>query len=196
MEKENNKKKKVKKQRYFIDDWLSEDSFKDWLRKDKSDNTKGRCAICQKSIELSSSGRSALTDHAKGAKHNEELRKVKSFFQKVKKTSQEQPVSTSSTEPEISTNQKTLESCVIKSEVTKAEIIWLLKTVDSGFSIRSNDDLSSMFMTMFPDSAIASQFQMARSKSMYELNHGLAPHFKSILVDTLKSSDIHVIFIR
>ena len=67
-----------------------------------------------------------------------------------------------------------------------------MKIVDSGFSLRSNDDSSNVFAAMFPDSAIALQLQMAHSKSMYELNHGLAPHFKSLLVETLQMSEIHV----
>ena len=43
----------------------------------------GKCVVCHKTIELSSSGRSALTDHAKGMKHKEALHKVKSFGEKV-----------------------------------------------------------------------------------------------------------------
>ena len=45
---------------------------------------------------------------------------------------------------------------------------------------------------LFPDSKIALQFRMARSKAMFEINHGLAPYFKTILNDTLKLSDIDV----
>ena len=85
MNMEKNKEKKVKKQRYFIEDWLSDDNFKDWLRKDWEDNTKARCILCNKSIELSSSGHSALTDHAKGAKHNEALKKLKFSLQNQKR---------------------------------------------------------------------------------------------------------------
>ena len=124
--------------------------------------------------------------------NNEALKKVKIFFAEPKKTSSSQPLVSSESRECLIEKQKTLESCVVKSEITKAEIIWLLKTVDSGFSLRSNDDLSDVFAAMFPDSAIALQFQMARSKSMYELNHGLAPHFKSLLVETLQMSEIHV----
>ena len=72
------KKKVVKNQRQFIDSWLNGELFKDWLRKDLGDTKIAKCAVCQKTIELSSSGRSALTDHAKGAKHKEVLHKVKS----------------------------------------------------------------------------------------------------------------------
>ena len=78
------------------------------------------------------------------------------------------------------------------SDVTKAEIVWLLKTVDNGFSVRSNDEINEVFSVMFPDSKIASQFRMVRSKAMYEINHGLAPYFKTVLNDTLNVSDIHV----
>ena len=34
-------KSSIKKQKYFIDDWLQDDLFKVWLAKDK-DNTKAR----------------------------------------------------------------------------------------------------------------------------------------------------------
>ena len=81
----NSKKYKVKNQRYFQEVWLNEPVFKDWLRKDSKDKTKARCVICHRTFELSSSGRSAITDHGKGKKHLEELRKVNSFFSPHKK---------------------------------------------------------------------------------------------------------------
>ena len=45
---------------------------------------------------------------------------------------------------------------------------------------------------MFSDSDIAKQFSMGGTKSMYVINHGLAPFFKSQLTDDLEKSDIHV----
>ena len=68
--------------RCFQDAWLEESEFKDWLRKDKTDVTNFRCAICSKSLTFSTSGREALIDHAKGSKHKTELSKVASFFNK------------------------------------------------------------------------------------------------------------------
>ena len=71
------------KQKYFADDWLTHDDFKIWLRKDAlDDNKKARCTICHTSIELSSSGRGASTDYAKGKKHQDALLRVKTFFKK------------------------------------------------------------------------------------------------------------------
>ena len=68
------------------------------------------------------------------------------------------------------------------SDVVKAEIIWTLKNVDCGFSLRSSDNQSDLFSTIFPDSAIARGFQMGRTKTIHEITHGRAPYFKSILV--------------
>ena len=48
---------------------VKDELFKDWLRKDLGDTNIAKCVVCHKIIELSSSGQSALTDHAKGAKH-------------------------------------------------------------------------------------------------------------------------------
>ena len=50
-----------------MDSWLGDPQFKDWLVKDKQ-NTRGRCSVCHKVIELLSSAKSALTDHGKGEK--------------------------------------------------------------------------------------------------------------------------------
>ena len=73
----------------------------------------------------------------------------------------------------------------------KGEIIWTLKIVDRGFSLRSSDNQSDLFSTMFPDSAIAQGFQMGRTTIMYERTHGLAPYFKSVLVDSIGRSDVY-----
>ena len=74
-----------KDQRYFQEEWLNEPVFKHWLRKGSKDKTKARCAVCHKTFELSSSGRSAIIDHGKRKKHLEELRKVNSFLSPQKK---------------------------------------------------------------------------------------------------------------
>ena len=45
---------------------------------------------------------------------------------------------------------------------------------------------------MFPDSKVARNFSMARTKAMYAINHGIAPYFKSLLLSSINTSDIHV----
>ena len=58
---------------------------KDWLRKDSKVKTKARFDVCPNTFELSANGQSTITDHGKGKKHLEELRKVNSFFSPQKK---------------------------------------------------------------------------------------------------------------
>jgi hypothetical protein len=189
-------KNEPKKQKYFLDAWLSDPLFTGWLCKDK-ELTKARCSVCHKTIELSSSGRSALTDHAKGKKHKESNEKRKSFFKPKtntadKSTTQETVGKETTNDKPIGPKQQTIDQHVIDIQTVNAEIIWILKGVMSGYSIRSNDDLYETFSAMFPELKSLKNFNLARTKSMYVINHGLSPHFKSLLDDSLKKSDIYI----
>ena len=46
----------------------------------KKDKTKACCWVCHKTIEPSMTGRSALTDHAKGKKHTKVIDRRKNFL--------------------------------------------------------------------------------------------------------------------
>ena len=72
--------------------------------------------------------------------------------------------------------------------------VWIIATLlMKGFSVRTNDDLNETLSAMFPDSKIARNFSMARTKAMYAINHGIAPYFKSLLLSSINdTSDIHV----
>ena len=56
-------------QKVFQDEWLNNAQFKPWLSRVKNKKHKFRCNICQKVLELSTPGHSALSDHAKEKKH-------------------------------------------------------------------------------------------------------------------------------
>ena len=86
-------------------------------------------------LDLSYSGQSALTDHAKGKTHIDGLEKRNSFSKntKVKKVTTEvsELCSVSNVNP---TGQKTLEESVGGSDSTKTEIVWILNSVVCGLS--------------------------------------------------------------
>ena len=86
-----------------------------------------------------------------------------------------------------------MELVTTNSNKTKAEIIWTLKCIESGYSDNSNNNMNAVFKCMFPDSKIAISFQMGPDKLHYYVTFGLAPYFKSLLTDTLKKSDCHVL---
>ena len=117
--------------------------------------------MCHKTIELSSSGHSALTDHAKGKKHKELLSKKNNFFLPKNKAPHiviEEPTNS------VADGQQTLEDVLVSTNSVRAEIIWILKSVMSGYSVRSNDDQSVTFAVMFPE--LKRTFNIARTKSM------------------------------
>ena len=70
--------------------------------------------------------------------------------------------------------QQTLDCFINISDVVKAETIWTLKILDrfSSFALRSSDNQSNLFFTMFPDSARG--FQMERTMTMYDIINVLA----------------------
>ena len=131
-----------------------------------------------------------MTDHAKGKKHKEIIEKRKVFFRTSStRTDEKKNVSYAKNDVE---SQKALDMYLYNSDTIKAEIIWTLKSVMDGFSVQSNDELSETLSAMFPDSKIAGSFSMARTKSMYAINHGTCPNFKSLLLSSLSQSNIHV----
>ena len=69
---------KGQNQTYFWDSWLEDDSFKRWLTK-APNKKRARCKLCKKSIELSSIGKKALTNHATVKKHSEKDIKMMHF---------------------------------------------------------------------------------------------------------------------
>ena len=75
----------------------------------------------------------------------------------------------------------------------KAKIMWALKTVVSGLSHNSNNDISNCFRVMFPNNATAEQFSLGRTKFTSVVNHGLSPYFRELLPDNVNISDCFVI---
>ena len=53
--------------------------------------------------------------------------------------------------------------------------------------------MSSLFHTMFPDIKIAKDMTIGADKIPYVINFGIAPIFKSILVESLKLSESYVV---
>ena len=53
------------------------------------------------------------------------------------------------------------------SEKQKAEIVWALKSVWSGYSNNLCADISQIITCMFPDSKIAKSFELGASKLKY-----------------------------
>ena len=107
-------------------------------------NKKEKCKVCRKSFELSNMGRGALTSHqTKSERHKCLMKNLSAFLVKPKPKSsvdnRQDSISNKSNDVSVETNDKnkqpvTLEVVVKNSEKLKAEIVWTLKTVYSGYS--------------------------------------------------------------
>ena len=64
-------------------------------------------------------------------------------------------------------NQPSIEVMLKDSQKQKAEIVWALRSVLSGYSNNSCADISKIFACMFPDSKIAKSFEHGATKFKY-----------------------------
>ena len=101
----------------------------------------------------------------------------------VSKGSAESPGASST-----STCSSTLDKFVVREAATDAEIRWCPKYMVSSYSFGSCDALADLFRSIFPDSAIAEKFCLQKGKCAYFINYGIAPHFRSILMNNVKDS--------
>lgn len=73
-------------------------------------------------------------------------------------------------------------------KLAKAETIWALKCALSNFSFKCNEDMPSIFKSMFTDSNIASSYSTSETKTKYVTQFGIAPyiieHLKNYMKDT------------
>ena len=188
--------------------WLEEDEFRSWLCSARQ-NDKAKCKLCKKEFELSNMGRQALISHASGMKHKDIDKKIKAFFQPTKKIVENKENSSSSIDIECegkyddssskakasssSKVQATIELVINNAEHTKAEILWLLKSTSAGYSNNSCVNNAELFRSMFPDSKIAQSFKLGSTKLKHLTNFGIAPHYKSVLLERVKDSSCYVI---
>ena len=194
-------------QTYFNKDWLKHPEYKYWLKED-ADRKKAHCKLCYKTFGLSNMGAQALKSHMSGKKHKQRAAPVSTFYKSVskpnstvvkdsagEKVSESAPSTSASTTPlnASSSSQITLGLSVNMTNKLKAEIIWALKSVTSGFSNNSCNESNELFRTMFPDSNIAKQFMLGEDKLRYAVNFGLAPYFKELLTGNFTNSPCHVI---
>ena len=69
-----------------------------------------------------------------------------------------------------------------------AEICWALKIAVMHASYRSCLNLNELFMVLFPDSDIAQNFKMSKTKVSYMTVYGIAEYFHRRLFSQLKKS--------
>lgn len=60
----------------------------------------------------------------------------------------------------------------------KAEVLWVMKTVESNFSFSASEDIVEVLQQMDPESIVLKNMRIKRKKVAYILTHGLYPFYK------------------
>lgn len=189
----------------FNNQWLDSSlhpSF-DWLRKGQ-DVYSGFCDVCKKSFGLGNMGKKAVVSHGKGQLHNKLIKmrasntSLQTFLTPkcIPKSTEGETTNqdTNQTEPSSTCSSALMQGSAsslnfffAKDDVMKAEIKWALNVVQNKLSLNSCENISDTFRDMFPDSSIASKFQLGATKCSCIINHGLSPYFDDLLLDQLRT---------
>ena len=183
--------------------WLVDEEFRDWLEENSKNCHFFGCKLCRKhDLSLSDTGVAALRRHMTSKKHKDvtTAKKDNGNFFEVRKRKGTPYCSTGKTEAGTSgmadltsetshpVPKKVMSMASTKAESIKAEILWTFNCVMENNSSRSNDDKSLLFQTMFPDSNIAKNFRLAKTKFSYYLNDGIGEYLRDNLTATIKTS--------
>ena len=185
---------------HFQETWVSNERFSPWVQKGKT-SSMAHCKVCNKDIDISTMGKTALVSHSKGIKHKTKMAHKAELAATCGRISNymgssSAVASTSGVTVNLLSSapgRDTQNVCYNMNEQLKAETIWSLKMATSNYSFSSCSDLSSTFSAMFPDSAIAQGFSMSETKSMYIMSHGMAPYIESSVHNHVKESSEYVV---
>lgn len=184
-----------------------------WVEEGKLKWT-AHCTWCNSSFSYDGMGRSALTSHAKGKKHQAmATNRQKSIpinqmlkFHILSPNSQSSDSNTDqqpSTSSEVSSEpltptlnyslipqqaKSTLEKCLVKDSVTEAEILWCVNTVMNHDSLRSSESSVLLFGKMFKSCQVAQEMKLHKDKIGYSIIYGLAPYFTDMLKASLEGA--------
>ena len=153
----------------FNQSWLNKldsngNSVKPWLKQGSSETT-FICTICRTGdLDCSNKGWKAVEQHMQNEKHKNNLNALKNNSQLTFSISATTSSTSSTHTIQLVDPNKPL---LFDDQVSQAEILWALKSVQNAFSYKDSDDVSELFRTMFPDSKIAQKFSIQHSKMSY-----------------------------
>ena len=172
----------------FNPSWLNKsdtdgNSLKTWLKPGSSEST-FICTLCRTDeLDCGNKGWKAVEQHMMKEKHKRNVNALKKNARLHLSTSDSASSSCSQHTVRLINPIKPLS---LEDQVTRAEILWALKSVQHGFSYRSSDETGELFRAMFPDSHIAQKFAIQHSKMSYVISHGLGPFFRGRLIEEIK----------
>ena len=196
---------KTSKKTYFDELWLKDGRLGQWLQQVPKDRTCFRCKLCSKVLKLSNMGIEAIKSHESNAKHRGlaavavAAAPIQIFLQPSTLSSalgeSQSHASSSTTELSITATSAASNLGVFNDDArTRAEILWVLKIIDSNYSFNSSECVPLLLQSMFPDSEVAKNFSCSESKARYMATFGLAPYLLELLMEKVKDDCFVLLF--
>ena len=192
---------KIKYKCKFSHEWKDKPEFKGWLQNVQADETAAFCCYCFKQFSIAGQGMRQVISHMNSSeKHklkappsvdDKSSRQPTIRFAPIDLTGETSSSKSPATSPEPN-KQLQIDTLLQKERTVKAEIFWALDVLVNRYSYRSCDGKGELFSCMFPDSEIAQQFKMGKTKINYVICYGLAPYFKDSLLSELKKASFLV----
>jgi hypothetical protein len=201
--------------------WLKDVRYQGWVAPVSENKLQAKCKICDKVLDISTMGASALNSHNKSDKHkklykNSTSNNLRDFlattsFHGAASSVSHAPVSQNtavSSDVDCSGAERSSVSCTTSNTNTpsgslntylerrskmNAELWWTLRTVEKNQSFSSNDDNNFVFKKMFVDSKIAEGYSCGETKSMYLCNYALQPYCEKLLLHKVNTANHYVI---
>ncbi|XP_056439589.1 uncharacterized protein LOC130376758 isoform X1 [Gadus chalcogrammus] len=180
----------------FNDKWLEKDEY-DWLRSVPGSAYEARCTVCKKTFKLGTMGIGAVESHVQSQKHKAyskaRLQPTITSFCSTASNDVIDNASVATGNPQPVTSMPSDRAICGSTPTLRAEVIWVMRTVTSHHSCRSNDGIDDLFKAMFPDSALVQSFTCGKDKTRYVAKFGLAPYIKKELVNEVQKCGAFVV---
>ena len=185
----------------FLSRSLDHERFTYWLKRNPSDKHKAVCKLCNsKNVSLLKMGVFRIISHMNGKNHQRAKAKnvtslLQSLYFKPKQPDEIDKVncsdSTSSATKDVVVEPKK-QAMISKPSVRALDVEtrWALKIVMMHASCRFSLNLNKLFMVIFPDSDIAENFKMSKTKVSYIIIYGIAEYFHCSLLSLLRKSQL------
>lgn len=157
----------------------------------KLDDKEVFCSICNKKIYCGSKGFAALTQHVATNIHKENSSVKLDSCQLLFQRNIENHASSSKT---ANHDKPKLDMICKRETVTRAEIIWALKSVQCNMAAGVSDDLKDVFSAMFSGNIAAENFHLGRTKLTYFITEALSPYFRKELLNDARKSYYTLLF--
>ena len=185
----------------FRESWLYHPAYNSGLARVSGNSRNARCVLCRRDFDISNMGESALKSHAKGEKHKQlvgvheaadEQRSTPRSFLGPRQRATSGRESEESSVPKVPTPVSTLTnitSFVPRTDCLKAEVLWALKVKRLTILTTRARILPASLLQCFRTARSPVCFRaVPEKKCAYLCSFRIAPHFKTLLLQSVNKS--------